>query len=66
MSDHVNQFLWEKGVAVSSITPKNTQSNGYREWHNSIIWKSIQLTAANHGSLTDPWECYENVAGYGI
>lgn len=56
MLDHVKQFLWEQGVSVSRATLYNPQDNGQCERYNSIIWRSIQLAAANHGFSIDCWE----------
>lgn len=66
MSGELKQFLQERGVAVSRTTPYNLQGNRQCERHNVIIWKTVQLAAANCKSPISEWESLLPVALYAI
>ena len=56
MSKELNDWLLEKGIAMSHSTPFNPQGNGQVERYNGTIWKAVQFALKSHKLDIKCWE----------
>ena len=56
LSDQVETYLRDRGVAHSKSTPYHPTGNSQIERYNGVIWKAIQLQMRTHSLPTTSWE----------
>lgn len=57
MSDELQRFLHDRGVATSRTTPYNPRGNGQVERLNGTLWKAITLALRAQQLNISQWEC---------
>ena len=56
MSTELRNFLHQKGIATSYITPYNPQGNGQSERYNGTVWRAITLVLKTKRLPTSRWQ----------
>lgn len=56
MSEELQKFLRNQGIASSRTTPYNPQGNGQVERLNGTLWRTIQLNLKSRNLPIDYWE----------
>ena len=66
MNTELEQWLHEKGIATSRMTPYNPQGNGQIERYSGIIYKTTELSIKSKGLPSKHWEVVLSEALYSI